>query len=72
MQTITVRLNISPEEFIRLYNGSARNVNAPAIDGRRVSFPAAILRPFVTHQGIRGLFNITFDDNNKFAEIARI
>lgn len=71
-QLIIVSLQIPAEEYQRLYQGTVREVLARASDGRRVRFPANILRPFVTHEGIRGRFEIVFDDNNRFESITRL
>lgn len=70
-QTLEVRLNISAREYLLLYKGVARNVSALATDGRRVRFPAAILQRFVTHDGIFGLFAITFDAQGRFKAIEK-
>ncbi len=67
-----MQLHISPDEFQRLYEGTAKVVSARSIDGRRVRFPANILRPFVTHIGISGLFRIQFSDDNRFQQIEKI
>lgn len=72
MKNIIVNLAISAEEFQRLYEGSAKTVFARSIDGRSIRFPAAILRPFVLHNGIRGQFQIDFDDENRFHSIHRL
>ncbi len=69
MQTVTVRLMISPERFQAYYQGAVEYVVAPSIDGRTIQFPARVLRPFVSHQGIQGTFEITFDANLKFHSI---
>ncbi len=69
MQTVTVRLKISSERFQAYYHGAVEYVVAPSIDGRTIQFPARVLRPFVSHQGIQGTFEITFDANLKFHSI---
>ncbi|WNM61909.1 DUF2835 domain-containing protein [Candidatus Nitrospira neomarina] len=69
MQTVTVRLKISPERFQAYYQGVVESVVAQSIDGRRIQFPARVLRPFVSHQGIQGTFEITFDADLKFHSI---
>lgn len=71
MQTVTVRLKISPERFQAYYQGAVENVVAQAIDGRTIQFPARVLRPFVSYEGIQGTFDITFDANLKFQSIRR-
>ncbi len=67
-----MQLRISSDEFQRLYEGTAKEVSARSIDGRRVRFPANILRPFVTHVGIMGIFRIHFSDDNRFHHIEKI
>ena len=71
MQTVTVRLNISPERFQAYYQGVVEYVVATASDGRTVKFPARVLRTFLNYQGVQGIFEITFDANLKFQAIRR-
>lgn len=71
MRRIDVRLSISREEFLRWYSGASGTVRAVAVDGSTVSFPANILQPFVTHEGVTGHFTIYFEDSGKFKEIRK-
>ncbi len=72
MQAVVVNLVISPDEYQRMYRGEASNVSAIAADGRRIQFPAHILRQFVTREGIRGRFMIRFDAESRFESIQRL
>lgn len=72
LKSIIINLAISSEEFQRLYEGSAKDVFARSVDGRSIRFPANILRPFVLHAGIRGTFQIEFDEENRFKAITRL
>ncbi len=69
---MTVSLNISRAEYLRVYSGSAKAVTAKTVDGRTVNFPANILRPYVSQEGIHGTYTIFFDDNNKYVDIKKI
>jgi hypothetical protein len=69
MQSIDVTLAIDPDEYVRVYAGSARDVVARSDDGRTVRFPADILRRHVTRDGIRGRFRIFFDTSGRFVRI---
>lgn len=69
MQHIIVDISISPEEWLKLYQGVARDVHVRARDGRTVRFPARILSPFFLREGIHGAFRISFDDNGKFQTV---
>jgi len=41
-------------------------------DGRSLKFPAALLQKFVTHGGVRGRFEISFNEQNKLVGMRRI
>lgn len=69
MPTVVVDLAIPADEFVRLYRGTARDVHAHTREGRSVRFPANILRPFVTRDGVHGRFRIRFDPRGKFVAI---
>ncbi|WP_315980025.1 DUF2835 domain-containing protein [Aliamphritea spongicola] len=66
MQQIIVDISLSSEEFLQHYRGTAKNL-ARSRDGRRIRFPAEILRPFLLHSGISGSFVIRFDDQENLA-----
>lgn len=72
LKSVIVHLSISAEEFQRLYQGSVKEVVARSQDGRRIRFPATILRPFVLHNGINGAFQINFDESNRFQSVERL
>lgn len=71
-RTIEVSLAIPADEYVAMYRGSVRDVVARTGDGRTVRFPARILQPYVTHQGVYGRFAIHFDQSNRFAGISRL
>jgi len=71
LEEYLVPLNISAEAYLRLYQGTARSVVARDSRGVKLSFPAQALRPFVTREGIHGLFVIRVDSNNKLIDIRR-
>jgi hypothetical protein len=72
MQQIIVDISISPDEWIKLYQGVATDVHTTARDGRSVRFPARILSRFFLNDGVRGSFRIVFDDSGKFTSIERL
>ncbi|WP_045859421.1 DUF2835 domain-containing protein [Teredinibacter purpureus] len=69
---VHVSLSITVEEYQKLYAGTAKSVFATSLDGRRIRFPAAILRSYVTREGVRGCFAIYFDHDNRFKKIVKI
>lgn len=69
---VLVSLSIPADEYLRVYQGSAKKVSAMDNHGRRISFPVNILQPFVTREGVIGAFAIEFDSDNRFKEIRRL
>ena len=71
-QKMRFRLDISAQHYQLYYQGSARFVHVQSEDGRTLKFPASGLRPFVSHSGIHGRFEITFDEHHKLVSLVRI
>lgn len=71
-QTAHFFINISADEFRAYYRGDIKYVITRAKDGRKIQFPAEVLRPFLDQHGVRGNFVITFDRDHKFVEIQRL
>lgn len=63
MNTITFSIKISPQEYLKSYQTTGCLVSIIADDGRRLKLPAKHLRPHLTHAGILGRFELTFDGN---------
>ena len=72
MQQIIVDISISPDEWIKLFQGVATDVRTTARDGRSVRFPARILSRFYLRDGVHGSFRILFDDAGRFTSIERL
>lgn len=65
-------LNISQDALLSYYEGTARAVVVKSLDGRSIQFPASVLRRFVTGDGVQGIFEMEFDENNKFVGMQRV
>ena len=72
VNAIRFYLNLTPERYLRYYQGAAKAVSVVSVDGRRLQFPAEHLRPFVTHNGVQGEFILHFDSRNKFLGLERV
>ncbi len=72
MQAIQFHLDLSRDQILSYYRGAARKVMVTATDGRRVQFPAEALRPFVTADGVRGLFEMRLSDRHKLIDLRRV
>jgi hypothetical protein len=65
-------LNIPSSELLRYYRGSASSVTALDRNGRRVQFPAQVLRPFVGRDGVQGTFTLWVGAGNRLQNIQRV
>ena len=65
-------LSIPPDVLLSYYDGTARFVAVKSLDGRSIQFPANVLRQFVTSDGVQGLFEMEFDENNKYVGMQRV
>ncbi|GGB95420.1 hypothetical protein GCM10011352_21890 [Marinobacterium zhoushanense] len=72
MNELIVDLNISADEYLRLYRGEVESVVARTLDGRTVRFPANALRGFVTRNGIRGRYRIRYGADGRLIDIQRL
>ena len=72
MRKIIVDLNISRDEWLRLYRGETHLVYAVSRDGRSIQFPANILSRYTTHSGVQGSFEIYFSSEGKFQSINKL
>lgn len=63
--SIRFQLALSAEKYLAYYQGNVRDVVVRSEDGRNIRFPASAIQGFLTHSGIYGTFEITFDENNK-------
>ena len=72
MLSMRFHLTISADDYLAYYAGQARSISVKADDGRRIKFPAEHLRPFVSHGGISGYFEIEFDQNHRFLSLKRL
>jgi hypothetical protein len=64
-----VDLSIPAEELLRYYRGTASSVVAYDQYNRRLQFPAAGLRPFVTSAGVHGRFVLEVDRDNRLRSL---
>ena len=66
------KLNISREQALRYYQGTAKVVVVTAVTGQQLQFPAEHIRSFIDRNGINGQFSIQFDKDNKLIGLNRI
>ncbi len=72
MLKLHLDISLPAEEFLRVYQGTANRVLLRSRDGKSVSLPAGRLQPFLTHEGVYGSFELSFDDQGKFIALKRL
>lgn len=72
MSNLQLYLSLSRDEFLKYYQGTAKVVVARTTEGKIIQFPAEHLRPFVSLDGVSGLFEIQFDESFRFVSLKRL
>jgi hypothetical protein len=68
-QYLRFTLNLSYDQYFKVYQGIAKNVSVTADDGRSADFPAGRVQSFLTKQDIKGYFVMELTSENKFVSI---
>jgi len=71
-QYIRFALSLSYDQYLKVYQGTVKNVSVVADDGRRVAFPAGKVQTFLTRQGINGYFEMELTPEHKFVSIKKL
>ena len=72
MRRLVCDLELPAETVLAVYGGAVRYVQARSREGLQVRFPVSLLRPYVTHDGVRGTFALTIDASNKLQQLQRL
>ena len=72
MSSYTVQLNLTADQLKQYYAGQVKYVWARDVRGVSVQFPLTALRPFVTHNGVSGLFKIRVSGENRLLGIDQV
>ena len=72
MHKMRFYLDISSREYQRYYEGTAKAVQVKSDDGRSLRFPVSSLQKYVSHSGVKGHFEIVFDDDYRLVELNRV
>ncbi len=71
-QLFRFSLQLTADQYLHVYRGTAKRVSVIANDGRRIEFPAQNIQKFLTHDGISGRFEMELTPENKFVAIRKI
>ena len=65
-------IRLPADRALAYYQGAIYTVQAVDVEGRRIRFPARLLRSHITHLGIEGLFALRVDDQNRAIDLRRL
>lgn len=65
-------LNIRAGEFQAYYSAQAKSIIVRSDAGLKIAFPASELQKFVSHDGVNGRFEISFDADYKLISLVRL
>ena len=71
-QFIRFSLQLPYDQYLKVYQGAAKNISVVADDGRRIAFPARNIQSFLTKEGISGYFEMELTAENKFVCIKKL
>lgn len=72
MRRFQFRLDLTAAACEQYYRGQVNQVVARSTDGIAIQFPALLLKPFITGNGVHGLFTLTCDDSGKNSNLQRV
>ncbi|MFV3304409.1 DUF2835 domain-containing protein [Pseudomonas sp. NY15181] len=72
MACVVLDICLPVDRLQAVYRGDANRVLVLSRDGRRINLPAHHLRPFVTHSGVQGSFELEFDDAGRLLALRRL
>lgn len=72
MKQFYFRLSISYQAFEQLYRTPNTIVKVREESGKMLQIPAMRFVPFFSQLGVRGRFELTLDDNNKFIKLMQL
>ncbi|ORU94439.1 MAG: topoisomerase II [Cycloclasticus sp. symbiont of Bathymodiolus heckerae] len=72
VQRLIFKLAISAEQYLSVYKGHAKAISTLSIDGRRIEFSAEKVKPFLTRDGIYGVFEMQINEKHQFLSIKKL
>lgn len=70
--TARFHIEIPREEMLRWYRGEATRVMVRSESGLRIQLPARVFQPFVTAEGVRGWFELSYTERGKMKGLRRL
>lgn len=58
-------------KLIQYYRGNAQKVVVTSKEGLRLQLPIDVFKPYITQNGIYGVFTVWVDENNKMIRLEK-
>ena len=65
-------LELDAQSYLSYYRGQIKNIQVTSFCQQRVKFPASLLKPFITHAGVKGRFVLTYLTSGKVVSLTKI
>jgi len=65
-------MSLNRDKYMEYYAGQASCIRVRTEEGPTIQFPASVVKPWITHHGIDGYFQIEFDENHKLIEMKKL
>ncbi len=72
MPRVSFSLSIDAIQVQKYYRGEALSVLATTNDGLKIQFPANLILPYVTHEGIHGHFVLDYQQDGKAVSLQKL
>jgi len=72
MPIVTFGLNIAAPDLEKYYRGQVHNILVNSEQGLKIKFPVNLILPFVDHFGVKGRFQLEYDQRGKAISLKRM
>ncbi len=72
MPSVEFTLHLNVAEVEQYYRGQAQSILVRTVDGLKLQFPANLIVPYVTRDGVNGRFLLSYDQNGKALSLSRL
>ena len=65
-------VNISADRLLAMYRGDARYLVVRSSEGLTLRLPLSNFRPYVSDEGLQGLFQVVVDERNRIRSLQKL
>jgi len=71
-QRFIFKLALSAEKYLSVYKGHAKTISTVSTSGLRIEFSAEKVKPFLTRNGVYGVFEMRVNAKHEFLAIRKL